>query len=249
MTDKPDAAQAAMPPLPALSLETWPVARLRPYKRNPRKNDAAVDRMAESIRQYGFTVPCLVKADGQVIDGHLRIKAAEKTGIAEIPVVIADHLSPAQVKAFRIMANQSANWAKWDIPLLKLEIADLTAANFDLSLTGFDTKFFNDLDLSASIRMEPPDPAALLDPPASPAPAPEPGFPAQSQDAADTDDDWQDRQGPQPSYDNDPPERRIPLSIVLTPAEYSAWAAFKDSIGVKSDTPAFRELMKAVAEK
>ena len=85
-----------------LGIATWPIDRLVPYARNPRKNDAAVDRMCGSIREFGFKIPCLVRSDGEVIDGHLRLKAARKLGITDIPVILCDEWTPAQVKAFRL---------------------------------------------------------------------------------------------------------------------------------------------------
>jgi hypothetical protein len=92
-------------------IEMWPIARLIPYARNPRRNDAAVDRMAASIREYGFKIPVLVRSSGEVVDGHLRLKAAKKLGITEIPVILCDEWSEAQVKAFRLMVNRSVGWA------------------------------------------------------------------------------------------------------------------------------------------
>ena len=71
-------------------IETWPIERLREYPRNPRKNDKAMDRMCASIREFGFKIPCLVRSDGEVVDGHLRLKAARKLGITEIPVILCD---------------------------------------------------------------------------------------------------------------------------------------------------------------
>src|ERR1035438_10342240 len=73
-----------------IQMETWSIDRLIPYARNPRSNDTAVDRMCSSIREFGFKVPCLVRSDGEVIDGHLRLKAARKLGITDIPVILCD---------------------------------------------------------------------------------------------------------------------------------------------------------------
>jgi DNA modification methylase len=123
----------------------WPIDKLVFYARNPRKNDAAVDRMCGSIREFGFKIPCLVLSDGEVIDGHLRLKAARKLGITDIPVILCDEWTPAQVKAFRLLVNRSATWAEWDDELLALELADLQASDFALDLTGFDTKEIDDL--------------------------------------------------------------------------------------------------------
>lgn len=78
--------------------------------------------MCASIREFGFTIPCLVRSNGEVVDGHLRLKAARKLGIAEIPVILCDEWTPAQVKAFRLMVNRSVTWADWDEGLLAQEL-------------------------------------------------------------------------------------------------------------------------------
>jgi ParB-like nuclease family protein len=120
------------------SIELWPIERLVEYPRNPRKNDAAVDRMCGSIREFGFKVPCLVRSNGEVVDGHLRLKAARKLELAEIPVILCDEWTPAQVKAFRLLVNRSATWADFDEELLALELQEIREADYDLDLTGFD---------------------------------------------------------------------------------------------------------------
>ncbi len=121
-----------------LMVETWPVARLIPYARNPRKNDTAVEQMCGAIKEFGFRIPIVAKSDGTVVDGHLRLKAAQRMGLTDVPVALADDLSEAQIKAFRLLANRSANWAAWDDELLSLEFQDLRDLGFDLGLTGFD---------------------------------------------------------------------------------------------------------------
>jgi DNA modification methylase len=126
-------------------IQTWPIEKLIPYARNPRKNDQAVDRMASSIREFGFKIPVLARSDGEVVDGHLRLKAAKVVGVAEIPVILCDEWSAAQVKAFRLMVNRSVTWADWDEELLAQELKELSAADFDLALTGFDGKELDDL--------------------------------------------------------------------------------------------------------
>jgi hypothetical protein len=121
-------------------IQTWSIDKLVFYARNPRKNDAAVDRMCGSIREFGFKIPVLARSDGEVVDGHLRLKAARKLGITEVPVILCDEWTPAQVKAFRLMVNRSVSWADWDEELLALELQDLSAADFNLDLTGFDAQ-------------------------------------------------------------------------------------------------------------
>src|SRR4051794_13573109 len=118
---------------------------LTPYARNPRRNDDAVNQMIASIRQFGFKIPILARSDGEVVDGHLRLKAALALGLDEVPVIWCDEWTPAQVKAFRLLVNRSANWADWDDELLTLELLDLKAADIDLAMTGFDAAELDDL--------------------------------------------------------------------------------------------------------
>lgn len=121
-----------------MEIFTWPVVQFVPYSRNLRKNRHAVERMAASIQQFGFKIPVLARSDGKVVDGHLRLLAAQKLGIDKVPVILCDEWSEAQVKAFRLMVNRSTTWAEWDMELVALEIGELKALEFDLNLTGFD---------------------------------------------------------------------------------------------------------------
>ena len=117
------------------------VEDLVPYERNPRKNDRALNRMVASIKEYGFKIPILARRRGrtiEVVDGHLRLKAARKLKMTVVPIIFCDEWSDAQVKAFRLLVNRSVNWATWDEELVALELKDLDALEFDLSLTGFD---------------------------------------------------------------------------------------------------------------
>src|ERR1700758_4094077 len=126
-------------------IQIWPIERLVEYPRNPRKNDAAVDRMCASIREFGFKIPCLVRSDGEIVDGHLRLKAARKLGLTEVPVILCDEWTPAQVKAFRLLVNRSVTWAEWDEDRLALEIEELHGFEFNLELTGFDVPEIDNL--------------------------------------------------------------------------------------------------------
>ena len=137
-----------------LTVENWPIDRLIPYARNPRRNDAQVDRMVSAIKEFGFRIPVVARSDGSVVDGHLRLKAAQKLGLKEVPVALADELTEAQVKAFRLLANKSANWAEWDDELLRFELDELKDMDFDLSLTGFDSVELDDVFASASVGIE-----------------------------------------------------------------------------------------------
>jgi ParB-like chromosome segregation protein Spo0J len=136
-----------------LKFENWSISRCVDYARNPRKNDHAVDKVASAIKEFGFRVPIIAKSDGLVVDGHLRLKAAKKLGLEEVPVILADDMTDAQIKAFRLSVNKTAEFAEWDFDLLKLELQDLGELNFDLELTGFDlgevASLFDDSDVHA----------------------------------------------------------------------------------------------------
>ena len=123
--------------MPSLEIHYRPTESLIAYSRNPRKNDHAVEQMAGVIREFGFRIPIIAMSTGDVVDGHLRLKAAQHLGLETVPVLLADDLTPSQIKAFRLLANRSATWADWDDELLGLELAELQDAGFDLALTGF----------------------------------------------------------------------------------------------------------------
>lgn len=128
-----------------LKIEYWPIDRLVFYARNPRKNEHAVPKMASLIKEFGFKVPVVARSDGSVVDGHLRLMAARHLGMETVPVVLADEWTEAQVKAFRIAVNKSAELAEWDTSLLALEIEDLKDLDFDLELTGFELPELEDI--------------------------------------------------------------------------------------------------------
>jgi DNA modification methylase len=152
-----------------MHMEMWPVGKFVPYARNPRKNDHAVERMAASIHEFGFKIPILARSSGEVVDGHLRLKAAQKLGITQVPVILCDEWSEAQVKAFRLMVNRSVNWAEWDLELVALEIGELKALDFNLNLTGFDAPeiddfLFRDPDEKQEDAAPEPPPEAVTQP-------------------------------------------------------------------------------------
>ena len=110
-----------------------------PYTNNPRNNDGeAVDKVAASIHEYGFNVPIVIDKDNVIIAGHTRYKAAQKLKHKKVPCIRAEHLSPAQVKAYRIADNKVAEFSSWENDMLALELEQLQELDFDLDLTGFD---------------------------------------------------------------------------------------------------------------
>lgn len=116
-----------------------PIAELKPYDKNPRKNDGAVKFVAESIREFGFKVPIVIDRDGVIVCGHTRYKAAKKLKLQTVPCIVADDLSEQQIKAFRLADNKVAEQAEWDEDLLLEELGDLDGFNMDVfGFEGFD---------------------------------------------------------------------------------------------------------------
>ncbi len=123
-----------------MQIKLMKITDIHPYDKNPRYNDDAVDAVAASIKEFGFQQPIVVDKDHVIIVGHTRVKAAEQLGLTEVPVVVADNLTPEQVQAYRIADNKTGEIAEWDYNLLPVEIKELQDANFDLSLLGFDAE-------------------------------------------------------------------------------------------------------------
>lgn len=116
------------------------IGELTPYEKNPRKNQAAVAKVAASIREFGFKVPMVITPAGEVVAGHTRLLAAKEIGLTTVPCVIADDLTPEQIKAFRLADNKTAEFAEWDMDLLMEELQDI--GDIDMELFGFDTSVF-----------------------------------------------------------------------------------------------------------
>ena len=112
-----------------------------PYARNPRNNKASVDKVAASIKEFGFKQPIVVDSEMVIIAGHTRYLAAKKLKLKKVPVVIATDLTPIQVKAYRLADNRTHEESQWDEELLALELEELNRAeDFNIELTGFDKK-------------------------------------------------------------------------------------------------------------
>src|SRR5262245_56237512 len=113
------------------------VDQINPYPNNPRVNDHAVDAVAASIQEFGVRQPIVVDEQGVIIVGHTRYKAALKLGLKKVPVHVATDLTPAQIRAYRIADNKTAELADWDHDRLVQELAELEKETFDLDLLGF----------------------------------------------------------------------------------------------------------------
>ena len=126
-----------------------PIGEVIPYEKNPRNNKAAVDLVANSIKEFGFKNPIIIDADGIVVAGHTRLKAAKKLGLKEVPTIMADDLTPEQIKAFRLADNKTAEAAEWDFDLLTEELDSIFDINmedfgFDISLEDDDEEIVED---------------------------------------------------------------------------------------------------------
>src|SRR5262245_25463744 len=147
-----------------MNVEMRPLASIRPYANNPRLNDAAVDAVAASIKEFGFRQPIVVDEAGVIIVGDTRYKASEELGLHEVPVHVAVGLSPEQARAYRLADNQTAQLSDWDDAKLAQELAGLQEMNFDLGLTGFSTEDLSRL-LAETGTQGLVDPDAVPEPP------------------------------------------------------------------------------------
>jgi DNA modification methylase len=128
-----------------MKIQMWALDKIIPYKRNPRHNEDAVEKVAASIKEFGFKQPIVVDKESVIIVGHTRLLAALRLGIKEVPVLVATDLSPAQVKAYRLADNRVHEEAEWNEEFLALELGDLSKLGFNLEATGFDADEINEL--------------------------------------------------------------------------------------------------------
>jgi DNA modification methylase len=146
-----------------MNIEIRPIDSIKPFENNPRLNDAGVDAVAASIKEFGFRQPIVVDEQNVIIVGHTRYKAALKLGLTDVPVHVAVGLSPAKARAYRIADNQTATLSQWDQDKLPLELMELHKLDYDLSFTGFSADELLRL-------LEPPPGAGQTDPDAIPEP-------------------------------------------------------------------------------
>lgn len=130
--------------MPELKIEYLKLNELKPYAKNPRLNDGAVDACAKSIQEYGFKVPIIISKDKTIIAGHTRLKAAKKLGLETVPCILADDLTEEQANAFRIADNKVSDFSIWDNRLLLEELEALQDSDL---FTGFDFDNISSLDI------------------------------------------------------------------------------------------------------
>lgn len=140
---------------PDFAVEWWPIARPKPYPKNARKWSAkAVEKVAASIREFGWRQPLVCDAEDVIIIGHLRLAAAQSLSLTEVPVHVARDLSPAKVRALRLADNRLHEEAAWDEDLLREDMLDMRGLDLDMGMTGFDSRELDRLLLTPDERAD-----------------------------------------------------------------------------------------------
>jgi len=137
-----------------MDIREFRTADLIPYDNNPRKNEKAVEIVMKSIQEFGFKVPIVIDENKVIIAGHTRLKAAQRMGLEKVPCLIADDLTPEQIKAFRLVDNKTSEYAEWDLERLEQELLELKALDFDFGAFDFklqDEAKEDDFDLEEAL--------------------------------------------------------------------------------------------------
>ena len=122
------------------------ISNIKPYENNPRKlSEQAIEKVAMSLKEYGFRQPIVVDKDMVIVAGHTRFRASKKLGLKQVPISVIDNLSEEQINAYRIADNRTAEESEWDNELLKMEIKELEAKDFKLDLLGFNDEQLNNI--------------------------------------------------------------------------------------------------------
>jgi len=150
-----------------MEVQVTSIEKIKPYHKNPRIIEKAIDAVVASIKEFGFRQPIVVDTEMIIIVGHVRYHAAKKLGLKKVPVHVATDLTPEQVKAYRLADNKTAELAEWDFEILPIELAELQDAGFDLDLLAFNEKELTQL-LNANVKQGETDPDDVPEPPDEP---------------------------------------------------------------------------------
>lgn len=124
-----------------MNVKQMKTEELIPYENNPRFNEDAVDKVAESIKEFGFKVPIIIDSNNVIVAGHTRLLSAKKLGMEQVPVIVADDLSDSQIKAFRLADNKVAEFSEWDFEMLQAELSEI-----DMDMDEFGFESINSID-------------------------------------------------------------------------------------------------------
>ncbi len=131
-----------------MKIELMPLDQVIPYARNPRINAHAIEKVAASIKEFGFRQPIVTDKEMVIVVGHVRFEAAKRLGLKKVPVHVATELTPEQIKAYRITDNRVGEESEWDKALLQLEITELDDASYDTDMLGFNTEELKEIQAS-----------------------------------------------------------------------------------------------------
>ena len=137
-----------------MKVELVAIDQVIPYARNPRINAHAIEKVAASIKEFGFRQPIVTDKDMVIVVGHVRYEAAKRLGLKKVPVHVATELKPEQIKAYRITDNRVGEESEWDKALLQLEITELNDAAFDADLLGFNAEELKEIQASLEDLLE-----------------------------------------------------------------------------------------------
>lgn len=129
-----------------MNIITKKISEIKPYEKNPRRNDEAVEYVSNSIKEFGFKIPIIIDKNNVIVAGHTRYKACKKLGITEVPCIIADDLTDEQIKAFRLVDNKASEKSEWDFELLNEELSNILSINMEaFDFINIDYSYIDDL--------------------------------------------------------------------------------------------------------
>ena len=198
-----------------MQIEDWPLGRIRPYPNNPRVLRNAAEKVAESIKEFGWRQPIVVDEEGVIIIGHSRLAAAKLLGLETAPVHVAVGMPPEKVRALRIADNKTSEFATWDDQKLAEELAEIMEAVGSVAITGFSQAEFDAIEMQARAEID------RLTAPMAPAAPPLPPEPVDDDmgDEAGEDEGFDDAPGDAPpsasGSDDPPPADMVPFNALM----------------------------------
>lgn len=223
-------------------VEDWPITKVRPYPNNPRVLRNAAEKVAESIKAFGWRQPIVVDDEGVIIIGHSRHAAAQLLKLKKVPVHVATGLSPDQVRALRVADNKTATFAEWDEGKLADELQAIMAGLGSVTVTGFSQSEFDALAMQAAAALD-----QLAIPGATPPAGPDPeddDFDLGGDESPDTDPAGDELDGQAPAAGDDGPPRRdmVPFNVLMDvdhrQVVYDAVAKAKQAHGLETTADA-----------
>lgn len=234
-----------------MHIEDWPITKVRPYPNNPRVLRNAAEKVAESIKAFGWRQPIVVDAEGVIIAGHSRHAAAQLLKLKTVPVHVAKDLTPEQVRALRVADNKTATFSDWDDAKLADELAEIMAGLGGVTVTGFSQAEFDAIEMRARAEIDRIATQSSQPLPATGAPVPA----APADDDADDfdlggDDEPEPEAGAEPAPADAAPDM-VPFNVLMTvdarQVVYDAIAKAKQSAGYQTTADALHAICRDYA--